>query len=108
MFVKVYRYRLRPNCWDDYVTIQAQATEVYRRFIDYQTMYLRRNQDSSEIIELNFFPDEQSYHTAMELVNKEPHIHALFARFKDVLAEGTEIEEQEYTQVLLNPSSRSM
>ncbi|SFU90194.1 hypothetical protein SAMN05421543_112114 [Alicyclobacillus macrosporangiidus] len=107
-FVKVYRYRLRPNAWNDYVTIQAQAAEVYRQFVDYRAIYLRSNQDSSEIIELNFFPDEESYHAAIESVNQEPLIHSLFAKFKEVMAEGTEIDEQEYTQVLLHLSSGSV
>ncbi|WP_067935859.1 hypothetical protein [Alicyclobacillus kakegawensis] len=108
MFVKAYRYRLRPNCWDEYVAIQAQASAVYRRFIDYHAVYLRNNQDPNQITELDFFPDEESYNTAIKSVNKEPLIDSLFARFRDLLADGTEIDAEEYTRILFDPRSGPM
>ncbi len=70
--------------------------------------YSCNHQDPSQITELDFFPDEESYNTAIKSINEEPLIDSLFARFRDLLADGTQINEGEYTRVLFDPRSGPM
>jgi uncharacterized protein YbaA (DUF1428 family) len=102
MFVKLYRYRVRPDKVEDYLDIQARACSVYRKYTEFQAVHLRDHSDPSLWIELNFYPDRQSYDKAISAVNSDPMIHQLFAEFQATLVDGTDIEEEEYIQVLVD------
>jgi len=99
MFVKVYRYRIRPEKTEKYFVIQERAGKIYQKHVRYRAVYLRSQDDSSLWQEIHWYPDEETYHRSMELINAEPEIKQLWREFQAILdPHDPEIHEEHYEQ----------
>ncbi|QQE80161.1 hypothetical protein [Alicyclobacillus sp. SO9] len=61
--------------------METAPGQIYKKYGDYNVLYLRNNMDSSSIIELNFFPSKDAYDATMQRVNDDAATSALFRAF---------------------------
>ncbi|WP_240688081.1 hypothetical protein [Pseudalkalibacillus hwajinpoensis] len=61
MFVKVYEYYVREECIEEYLTIQEKAGEIYDKYIDAHTIYLRSKKDEAKWMEITRYKSEEEY-----------------------------------------------
>ena len=43
MFVKVYQYYIQKEKEEEYLSIQEKAGEIYKEYLDFHTIYLKRD-----------------------------------------------------------------
>ncbi|MFD2640174.1 hypothetical protein [Piscibacillus salipiscarius] len=48
MFVKVYQYHIQKDKVDEYLSIQERASEIYGKYLDFNTVYLQSKDDSTK------------------------------------------------------------
>lgn len=92
---KIYRYQIRAEAMDIYRNFQEQVLEVYRRHIDVEVQFLQDSENPLFKTEVLRFggPDPE---IALEALESDPKIGALFARFMSEIIdpEMGKIEEQ--------------
>jgi hypothetical protein len=94
-FVQVYRYRLRPDAVERCLEIWARAQEVYARHVPMTSLHLRSAEEPDVWLELNVFPDEDSYRRGIELVDADPDHDAVWREMEAELQDGVEAESFE-------------
>jgi len=100
MFVKIYRYRVQPEKIEDYLGIQERAGKIYQKHVHYRAVYLRSQDDPYLWQEIHWYPDEETYHRSMELINAEPEIKQLWREFQATLdPNDPEIHEEYFEQI---------
>ena len=100
MFVKVYSYRIKPARVKDFLNIQEQAADIYRKHAAYRVVHLQKQDDPCQWLEIQWFEDEAAYRRSMDLINDEPEIERLWQKFQTVLDPGDNaITEEYYNQI---------
>lgn len=99
MYVKVYRYLVRPEAEERFLDVQRRAAELYREHANAVPVLLRRR-GRGAWLELQWFPSEAAYRKAMAAIDADPQIEALFDVFRGTLADP-EIVEADYDHVAL-------
>ncbi|MGM9988090.1 MAG: hypothetical protein ACI35O_12805 [Bacillaceae bacterium] len=101
MFVKMYVYYIEKDKTEAYFDIQKEASKIYGKYLDFQTIYLRSNEDETKWVEITKYKSEEEYNKSIELVNEHKEIQELFNSFQAVLLEGkNEITEENFTEVM--------
>jgi quinol monooxygenase YgiN len=99
MFVKVYQYHIQNYKVDEYLSIQEKASEIYRGYLDFETIYLQSKEDSTKWMEISKYKDEEEYQKSINLINKEEEIQELFEAFQSLLvSEKKEIIEENFIE----------
>lgn len=100
MLLKLYSYHVHPDRIQDMLAIQQQASHVYARHVACRFALLRHREDRSRWLEIQWFPDEQSYKNGMEAVDADPEISELWEAFQETLdPDDRAITEEMYEQV---------
>jgi hypothetical protein len=100
MFVKVYRYHIRPEKTEEFFDIQERAGKIYRKHISYRVVYLESKDDPGLWVEIQWCSDENAYRRAMASINAEPGIKELWQEFQTVLdPEKPDIQEECFNQI---------
>ncbi len=101
MFVKVYRYRIRPERRAEFLSIQQLVGRVYSRYVRYRAVFLADVEDGERWMEIHWYEDESSYRESVDLINSDPEIEGLWRRFQALLHPGDRgVEESCYIEVL--------
>ena len=101
MFVKIYRYHIRPDKAKEFLDIQKRAGEIYRKHVSYRVVYLKSQKDPGTWLEIQWCAVEDTYRKAIDLINAEPGIKRLWQEFQAVLdPKDPKIQEEYYEQVL--------
>ncbi|WP_456270931.1 hypothetical protein [Bacillus sp. AK031] len=99
MFVKIYQYHIQNDKVEEFLNIQEQVAEVYRRHVDIDTIYLQSRDDSTKWMEISKFRDEEEYQKSIALINREKEIQELFAAFQSLLlSEKQDIHEETFIE----------
>jgi hypothetical protein len=99
MLIKLYRYRIQPEKKTEYLAIQKQADQIYRKYVPYRVVFLNRVDDPGAWVEIHWYPDEETYSRAMKYINHEEAIDGLWQEFQSLLApDSGGIEEEIYHQ----------
>ena len=101
VFVRSYRYRIRPGREAEFLEIQREADALYRRHACVETRWLRREQDPCSWLELQRYKDEKEAARAASLDEDEPRLKELYARFQALLDPKTPVREESFEEVLL-------
>ena len=100
MFVKVYRYHIRPDKTEEFLNIQQRAGEIYRKHVSYRAVYLKNQDDPGLWLEIQWCSDEDVYRRAMESINAEPAIKELWQEFQLLLdPEKPGVQEERFEQI---------
>jgi len=100
MFVKVYRYRIKPARVKEFLSVQERAADIYRKHAAYRVVHLQKQDDPCQWLEIQWFEDEAAYRRSMDLINGEPEIERLWHKFQTVLdPEDKTIIEEFYDQI---------
>jgi len=100
VFVKIYRYHIRPNKTEEFLDIQKRAGKIYRKHVSYRVVYLKNKEDPRMWLEIQWCADEDTYRQAMNLINAEPGIKRLWQEFQEILdPSDPEIHEEYYEQI---------
>jgi hypothetical protein len=100
MFVKVYRYHIRPDKTKEFLSIQERAGEIYRKHVSYRAVYLQSQDDPGLWLEIQWCSDEAAYRRAMDLINAEPGIKKLWQEFQGLLdPEKPNVQEECFHQI---------
>jgi len=106
MFVKVYRYHIRPDKTKEFLDIQERAGKIYRKHLSYRVEYLQSRDDPGLWLEIQWCADEDTYRTALNSIDAEPGIKELWREFQKILDPGKpKIEEEYFEQVHTEDSS---
>lgn len=84
-FVKVYRYRIRPEQTEQCLALQDRAHKLYSELIHYHVVHLRNRENPSEWLEIHWYPDEETYRHGMELLATRPEAAELWREFQSML-----------------------
>ena len=107
MFVKVYRYRIRPDKEEEFVAIQEAANRIYSRHIEFRSVHLRDRYDPTRWMEIQWCQDEDAYNRAMKRIDAEPEIGTLWERFQALLdPDDDRVQEEVFVQRLEYDTSR--
>ncbi|MCM3572603.1 MULTISPECIES: hypothetical protein [Mesobacillus] len=96
MYVKIYRYRLKPMREQEYLEIQSEAERIYSHFIQKQTLFLQSSEDREIWQEIHIYQDKKSYTETVSLVDQQPEIQVLYNRFLEVINSINEMSEEDY------------
>ena len=96
MFVKIYRYRIKPGKEQEYLEIQNEAERIYSSFIHKQTWFLQNQDDKGIWQEIHFYQDKKSYNDTISSVDQQPEIQGLYNRFLEVITSLDEMSEEDY------------
>ncbi|MBT2660038.1 hypothetical protein J7E35_03105 [Bacillus sp. ISL-45] len=96
MYVKIYRYRLKPGREQEYLEIQKEAERIYSHFIQKQTLFLQSSEDREVWQEIHIYQDKKCYTDTVSLVDQQPEIQVLYKRFLEVITSIEEMSEENY------------
>ncbi len=96
MFVKVYRYRIKPDKTEEFLEIQQRAGQIYQKHVTYRAVHLQKQGEPGQWMEIHWYPDEAAYHRSMELVDSEPEIKRLWQKFQALLDPTDKTVNEEY------------
>ena len=100
MFVKVYRYHIRPDKEEAFLAMQERAGAVYKKHVHYRTVYLKSEDDPGLWLEIQWCRDKETYQRAMALINALPGIEQLWKEFQLLLdPEKTDIKDECFHQI---------
>ena len=97
MFVKMYRYRIRPDREKQYLAIHDRAAQIYRKHVRFREVHLKSPGDPGTWVELQYYEDEQTYLNTIKVIEAEPEIGELFQKFQDVIDPAhTGVKEEQF------------
>lgn len=96
MYVKVYKYRLKPGREQEYFEIQKEAERIYSHFIQKQSLFLQSSEDKEVWKEIHIYQDKESYTDTVSLVDQQPEIKVLYSRFLKMITSIDEMSEENY------------
>ncbi|NWG15407.1 MAG: hypothetical protein HXY41_02115 [Chloroflexi bacterium] len=96
MLVKIDRYRVRPDQIEQHQTLQARARALYRKYFQDPVLFLRSQDDPCQWVSIHWYPDEETYHRRMTLINAEPESVSLWEAFRAILDPRTPFIQEEY------------
>ncbi|PLR75381.1 hypothetical protein CU633_21370 [Bacillus sp. V3-13] len=100
MFVKVYQYHIETGKEQEFIEIQEKAAEIYRKYVDFHTAYLKSNDDPTKWMEISWYGSEKIYEKSISIINEQKEIQELYKRFQSVLASDKhEISEENFSQI---------
>lgn len=99
MFVKVYQYHIQKDKVNEYLAIQEKASNIYRKYLDFHSIYLNSKTDASKWIEITRYRDEDEYNKNIRMINQHQEIQDLFEEFRSVLLnDKTDICEEDFIE----------
>ncbi|MEH7884342.1 hypothetical protein V7654_08445 [Bacillus sp. JJ1609] len=101
MFIKVYTYHIIPEREQDFLEIQAQAENVYSRYIEKQSLFLRSKEDCTKWLEVQIYKDEISYDESIKIIDQQKEIADLYTKFLKLIISKEELTEENYEQILI-------
>ncbi|WP_423410159.1 hypothetical protein AABM38_09590 [Heyndrickxia sp. MSNUG] len=101
MFFKVYTYHVKPEREQDFFEIQAQAENVYSRFVEKQSLFLRSKDDNAKWMEIQIYKDENSFNESIKIIDQQKEIIDLYTRFMKLIISKEELIEENYEQILI-------
>ncbi|MGM0753994.1 MAG: hypothetical protein ACQET6_18960 [Bacillota bacterium] len=99
MFVKVYEYHIQPEKIEEFFKVQEKAGEIYRKYLESHTIYLKKQDYGTKWMEISRYKDESEYKKSIELINEHEEIQHLFTDFQSLLVPGSEIVEEDFLQI---------
>jgi hypothetical protein len=85
---KIYRYRVSPERWNEFIEIQKKAHTLYKKHISYEVVYIQSYESFGYITEIQTYPDRETAMMADRLINLEPELKILFDKFFSLLVLG--------------------
>ncbi|ART77175.1 hypothetical protein B4U37_14455 [Sutcliffiella horikoshii] len=98
MFVKVYQYHIQTDKVSKYLSIQKKASDIYRKHLNVNTVYLQSKDDNTKWMEISTYRNEVEYNKTITLINEEEEIIRLYAEFQSLIVSGEEISEENYIE----------
>ncbi|MCG3088934.1 hypothetical protein [Sporosarcina cyprini] len=98
MFVKVYQYHVQKGKEDVFITIQGKVTEIYKRYLDFDSIYLNSKEDTTKWMEIVKCRDENEYNQGLAIINEQKEIQDLFKEFTSILCDQSEIREESFME----------
>ncbi|MGF2614414.1 hypothetical protein FZC84_14375 [Rossellomorea vietnamensis] len=99
MFVKVYQYHIQKNKEKEYIRVQKKAAEIYKRYVSFETIYLKGCDDGTKWMEITKYKSEAEYQRSIGTINEEEEIQELFEELQALLVSGKEeITEENFIE----------
>lgn len=101
MFVKVYLYKIKPEVEERFFEIQRKANKLYEKYLSYEVTFLRTQGDEDRIIEIQRYPNRNTYRKGMRLLDKDPKLQDIWESFTEILTHDPKaIQEYEAEEFL--------
>lgn len=99
MFLKTFRYRIKPAKMGEYLAIRQQADVVYHRFLPQSPTYLQSASDPYQWLELYHYTDESNYRASLDQMQQDEELAKLWVRFQAILdpAYPAAVDEYRYS-----------
>ncbi|TFB13461.1 hypothetical protein E3U55_15925 [Filobacillus milosensis] len=98
MYVKVYIYHIQNDKVDEFMSIQEKASEIYGKYLNFNTTYLQSQEDITKWMEITNYKDEEEYQKSIKLINQEDEIQELFEAFQSLLISEHEVTEENFIE----------
>jgi hypothetical protein len=99
MFVKVYEYHIQPEKIEEFFKIQERAGEIYRKYLESHTIYLKKQDNETKWMEISRYKDESEYKKSIRLIDEHEEIQHLFSDFQSLLVPDSELVEEDFLQI---------
>lgn len=103
MFVKMYQYYIHPEKTEQFWAVQKKPNSLYTKYVQYRVHFLRDEKNPSRWLEIQYYPNQESYEKGQRLVNEDQEIKELWKAFQSVLDPRYQIiQEEQFSSVELD------
>lgn len=85
MYVKTFRYGVRPEKLDEFLAIQEKVIRFYARQLSEKAVYLQDARDPFTWLEIHWFPDEATCRASASRLQEDPALKRIWQQFSEVL-----------------------
>ncbi len=85
MFMRIFRYRVRPEMQDRHLALQARASQLYSKYVEHPPVYFRSSCDRNLWVELHRYADRDACQSSADLVGQDSELGRLWNEFQDSL-----------------------
>lgn len=85
MFLKTFRYRIKPAKMGEYLAIRQEADAIYHRFLPQSPTYLQSASDPYQWLEMYHYSDEANYQSSLAQMQQDEALAKLWQRFQAIL-----------------------
>ncbi len=100
-YIKIYRFRLKPGAWEQFLALQRRADALYSKHFDYQIEFIRDAEDRDEVTEIQKYRSEDEASRAEHLHEIELDLRACFGEFQTLLSPESEGLESQLGELTL-------
>jgi hypothetical protein len=85
MFLRIFRYRVKPQMRDRHLAVQARAARLYEQHVQHRPTYFRRSGDPNSWVELHWYTDKTECQRVAAAVADDAELARLWRDFQDTL-----------------------
>lgn len=85
MFLRIFRYRVKPQMRDRHLALQARAAQFYSKYVSRSPTYFRRSGDANSWVELHWYADKAECQRVAQSVAEDIELARLWREFQETL-----------------------
>ncbi|MEX2185475.1 MAG: hypothetical protein WD875_01720 [Pirellulales bacterium] len=85
MFLRIFRYRVKPQMRDRHLAVQARAARLYEQHVQHSPKYFRRSGDPNSWVELHWYEDKAECQRVAATVADDLELARLWRDFQETL-----------------------
>ncbi len=85
MFLRIFRYRVKPQMRDRHLAVQARAARLYEQHVQHSPKYFRRSGDANSWVELHWYADKEECQRVAATVADDIELTRLWRDFQETL-----------------------
>lgn len=98
MFLRIFRYRVKPQMRDRHLALQARAAQLYGKYVARTPSYFRRSGDANSWVELHWYVDKAECQKVAQLVADDLELARLWREFQETLDPDQPPTLEEYSE----------
>ncbi|RIK80900.1 MAG: hypothetical protein DCC68_10120 [Planctomycetota bacterium] len=98
MFLRIFRYRVKPQMRDRHLALQSRAAQLYAKYVTRTPSYYRRSGDANSWVELHWYVDKAECQKVAQLVADDLELARLWREFQETLDPDQPPTLEEYNE----------
>lgn len=88
MYLRIFRYTVKPELRDRHLGVQARAAKLYARYVRLPPAYFRGAKNANQWVELHTYSDRQECQSVAQSIAADPELASLWKEFQETLDPG--------------------
>jgi hypothetical protein len=85
MFLRIFRYRVKPQMRDRHLALQARSAQLYGKYVTQTPKYFRKSGDAHSWVELHWYADKAECQKVAQTVAEDLELARLWREFQETL-----------------------